>query len=42
MTDKCKQKEAFVPELFKAVPNSLYKDFFFFLEKKNVLNIAVI
>ena len=43
MTDECKQKEAFVFELFETVPNSLYND----LEKKKkknyvFLNIAII
>ena len=30
MTFDCKQKEAFITELFETVPNSLYNDFFFF------------
>ena len=32
MTDECKQKEAFMTELFETVPNSLYYE----LKKKKI------
>ena len=45
ITDECKQKEAFMTELFETVPNSVYKEFFL---KKNcspkllLFNITVV